>query len=374
MTIKPIIKKIIKFLFLIILPLLSIRLGADSSDVSWQDGFASSYVKLYFHPEVSKIYILPLLYCAFCLSLLNFRFEKFQKYSWVRAGAYAGFIQVFYLAILVGLTVAEQKKFASVLNFLMILICSLAPLFFRYLIIQLKILQKRFGSKKFSFILVLSYIVLGFVVLILLALSNSNTILQFFNFLSDNFVMILVIPPILVLLFHPIITLFLTYEIVLKLWPLDKNSQSLRPLYAPLTIWSTSFLGLNAMAIMKTIEIYNKLPKDRPPDCYVATAAAHGIPIIVGSEINKTRNFRYNKQMQYLKAFEIILEARIPAFHKNLRQIYNKYGYYLSKKIQSQGIATLAYLLLYPLGMLARGFFSFFGLQVKREIKKIYST
>ncbi|NLM34294.1 MAG: hypothetical protein GX206_02550 [Clostridiales bacterium] len=56
-----------------------------------------------------------------------------------------------------------------------------------------------------------------------------------------------------------------------------------------------------------------------------------------------------NRQLLVANAFENILEQYTPSFHKFIRYVHDKYGYPLSKHINSPLSADLVYILMKPL-------------------------
>ncbi len=104
---------------------------------------------------------------------------------------------------------------------------------------------------------------------------------------------------------------------------------------------------------------YN-LSKVVPPDPiiieghshYLCTVSAHGHKKIVKplrSGIRRNKRILVNRQLLIANAFENILEQYTPKFHKAIRYIYDKYGYPLSKHINTKLTADLVYLVMKPL-------------------------
>jgi hypothetical protein len=104
-------------------------------------------------------------------------------------------------------------------------------------------------------------------------------------------------------------------------------------------------------------ELYAALPKQPPPDCYIATAAARGHRQVVQSwTVQRTdgTSLRVNAQLQQLKCAELALMAIHPRLHQVLRRIYDGLGKPLARRLQNPFLADMAYLLLKPWECLAR--------------------
>ncbi len=118
-----------------------------------------------------------------------------------------------------------------------------------------------------------------------------------------------------------------------------------------LATWFTTYAVAWRFDILKMYELYAVLPKEPPPDCYIATAAARGHPHFVHSWTVRRANgssMQVNVQLQRLKCAELALLAVNPSLHKLLRQIYDIVGKRLARRIQNPFLADIAYLLLKP--------------------------
>ena len=85
---------------------------------------------------------------------------------------------------------------------------------------------------------------------------------------------------------------------------------------------------------------------------YLCTVSAHGHKKIVKplrSGIRRNKRILVNRQLLVANAFENILEQYTPKFHKAIRYIYDKYGYPLSKHINTKITADLVYFVMKPL-------------------------
>ncbi|MDX2282121.1 MAG: DUF6688 family protein [Saprospiraceae bacterium] len=85
---------------------------------------------------------------------------------------------------------------------------------------------------------------------------------------------------------------------------------------------------------------------------YLCTVAASGHPKIVKPLRIGYRNGReiiVNRQLLIANAFEEMIQGISPTLHRGIRNLYDKYGYNLSKKINTPFRSNLTYILMKPL-------------------------
>lgn len=85
---------------------------------------------------------------------------------------------------------------------------------------------------------------------------------------------------------------------------------------------------------------------------YLCTVAAKGHPKLVKPirmGIRRGAFIPVNRQLLFANAFENLLEQYIPNVHKTIRVFYDKYGYPISKHINTKWSADLVYILMKPL-------------------------
>ena len=85
---------------------------------------------------------------------------------------------------------------------------------------------------------------------------------------------------------------------------------------------------------------------------YLCTVSARGHKNLVKplrSGIRSNKRILVNRQLLVANAFENILEEYTPKTHKFIRYIYDKYGYPLSKKINTKFSADITYIVMKPL-------------------------
>lgn len=101
---------------------------------------------------------------------------------------------------------------------------------------------------------------------------------------------------------------------------------------------------------------YSKLPAP-PPEVilgdghYLCTVAVKGHPKLVKplrAGIRHGERITVNRQLLIANAFENILEQYTPRIHSIIRNLYNQYGYPISRHIKSNWSADLVYLLMKP--------------------------
>ncbi len=132
-------------------------------------------------------------------------------------------------------------------------------------------------------------------------------------------------------------------------------------------IWGLSFI----LSWIKTKDLadqfYQSLPKT-PPDCFIATAAAHGHKNIVQSEIvlfSNDSNCPINDQLRVLKAAELLFKILFPKTHFKVRRIYNYFGPFLAQYIKNRYRADVIYLLLKPAEWMARCIITLLKLDIR---------
>ena len=109
---------------------------------------------------------------------------------------------------------------------------------------------------------------------------------------------------------------------------------------------------------------------------YLCTVAAKGNPKIVKPiKIGKRQGkpIIINRQLQIANAFEEKIQEISPKTHQFIRRNYDKYGYNLSIKINSESASNLTYILMKPLEWTFLIFLYLFCQSPETKIKKQYS-
>ncbi|QDU58451.1 DUF6688 family protein [Aeoliella mucimassa] len=112
--------------------------------------------------------------------------------------------------------------------------------------------------------------------------------------------------------------------------------------------WLSANFAAWRLAVLAAIESYNRLPTEPPSGCFIVTASAHGHRTLVGSQ-DMGHAFPVTRQLQRLKAAEILLATTLPGTHRGLRKVYDCVGPPLARMICNRWLADLSYLMLKPL-------------------------
>lgn len=65
--------------------------------------------------------------------------------------------------------------------------------------------------------------------------------------------------------------------------------------------------------------------------------------------IRRNQKIVVNRQLCIANAFEQVLEEKVPKMHRFIRYVYDKYGYPLSKHINTEVSADIIYIIMKPL-------------------------
>lgn len=240
----------------------------------------------------------------------------------------------------------------------------------------------KFGNNHPPLLLViyLSLIVMGIVLNIVLTIQLSNSYDQDYIYINNSRGYLMMITPILFIIF----SIIKIYEVIIKQSIISNkqifknkllnflNSTIANSLNLP--IWITLFI-LPLYLIITIILIlfgqeYNSLTKvftdtttwylsqkSHPPYLghnghYLCTVAACGSPKIVKPLRFGNRHGNIiivNRQLLIANAFEEIIMNKFPKAHKIIRNFYDKYGYSLSKDINTSFKSNLIYIIMKPI-------------------------
>lgn len=109
---------------------------------------------------------------------------------------------------------------------------------------------------------------------------------------------------------------------------------------------------------------------------YLCTVAACGSPKIVKPQRLGARHgteIIVNRQLMIANAFEELIQDTSPKFHRWIRSNYDKYGYPLSKKINSKWRSNFTYILMKPLEWMFLLVLYSFSAQPEAKIKRQYA-
>ncbi len=314
--------RVVYGLFVTVLPALSFSV-IKYLKPEWQDGELRSYAILLLFPEASWLFFPLLAYSIICYLLFLFAPVRFSKFFAVRCGIYMGVLLALqYSVLMLGLV----SSFVGVLVVIWIL-----PIVFEGIY--------RWGAAKGSVRSANNVLFLLIAALVVGGMWTGGSFLLMGLVMAAPFWSLL-------LSLRAANWLFKNYETRISL------SHGLG-----LAAWFSAYAIAWRFDILKMYELYAALPKQPPPDCYIATAAARGHPRFVRAwtvQRADGKAMQVNLQLQRLKCAELALLAVHPSFHRLLRHIYDVVGKCLARRIQSPLLADAAYLLLKPCEWSAR--------------------
>lgn len=120
-------------------------------------------------------------------------------------------------------------------------------------------------------------------------------------------------------------------------------------------LWFSVHFAAWRYAVNQMLVLYAQAPKEEPLPCFIATAAARGHRGWVGSwRVSCNSGTRtLTRQLQRLKAFELVLAVSVPAAHRRVRRLYNWLGPRVARRICNAWMADAVFVLLKPLEWLA---------------------
>ena len=302
--------------------------ATDLLKPEWQNGQLGSYIILLLFPEASLLFFPLLTYSVICYLLLLFRPTRFAQAFVVRAGIYTGVLLALHYSIVELVYAFDSNTYIVALIWIAPLVIS--PLYrwavskWTVVTVNNVLIPLIFGVSVIG-----TLVTRGFIPAILLVVVTMAA--PFWSFL---------------IALRAAIWLYKNYETKLTL---------LRGL--GLTAWLGGYAAAWRYDILKMYELYAALPPQPPPDCYIATAAAHGHLSFVRAWTvwrEDGKLMQVNRQLQLLKCAELALLAICPRWHKRLRRAYDGIGGLVARKIQDPFLADLAYLCLKPFELLAR--------------------
>jgi hypothetical protein len=321
--------KLFSGLFIALMPILAFW-ATELFKPEWQNGEFSAYLILLLSPKASLLFFFLLAYSIVCYSLLLIDSVRYSQMYFVRFGVYTGALLAFHYSVLSGLFFFNSSSCPLLWSWILPL--SLPKLY--------SIVVKKWNAELVNTILA-SLVVAIFLLSIIL---TKNI---WFPAVFTLAVLTAAAPFwCLLIMLRAAIALFKSYEARLTL-----------PRGLGLVAWIAGYVAAWRFDILKMYELYNALPPQPPPDCYIATAAAQGHPQFVGSWLVERANgetVQVNKQLQILKCAELACMAVQPHFHRTFRRVYDVVGKPLATSIRNPFWADLAYLLLKPWDMLAR--------------------
>jgi hypothetical protein len=345
--------KIAYGLFMVVMPILAFW-ATDLFKPEWQTGEFSDYLILLLFPEASLLFFLLVVYSIICYILLLIDATRYSRMFFARMGVYTGVLLAFQYTFLSGLFFfSDSNNTWSVIYLLGLWVLPIAfPRIYHLLI-------KKWDAKAVKTVLWM-FAIAFFLVSALVGRSP-------------------LLPLVLLLAGMTVASPFWCFLIMLRaaIWLIkDHESAFTVPRGLGSAAWIAGYVAAWRFDILKMYELYAALPPQPPPDCYIATAAAQGHSLVVGSWLVRLSNGEtmcVNKQLQILKCAELALLAAQPGFHRILRRAYDVIGKALAKRIRNPYLADLAYLLLKPWAWLARFVLRMMIPEIDLISKKMYT-
>lgn len=314
----------------VIVPLVCFVLGYPEKP-DWQSGSASAFAELYLSHKGSMPFYPLLMYNMASMALLVFNPRRFIDKFWVRFGVYSGTIVALGFWVLFALANNGHSSTPNSAPFCFIVFVSPLGVGIPWAIIYgFYVAAKNYDWGKW---LAMIAIVLGL--------------------LASPFLCILALlfsTPWAVASYLAMTGLIFTY----------RNKEvfqfSLAQLLGFVT-WFGSYCAAWRMAYLLVLEEYAKLPTVEPERCYFCSATARGHRRWVKGEdylAADGRIFLVNDQLRRFKAFEILLVAICPKWHRCCRSIYDCVGPIMAKTLIHPLLADAAYVALKPLEWLCR--------------------
>lgn len=322
--------KIFYAVFLIVVPAFSFW-AVEAIKPEWQSGDRDAYVALLMLPEAAVFFLILIAYSIVCYLLLLFAGGRFAKLFTVRLGIYTGVLLALTYTILLGAYLFTDAKSLAVL------LVWFFPLYFPRLY-RSRVAKwiARFIRPWMIAVLLVAYAVIASVI------REEAFVPVFLVFLG-------------VLASGPFWSFLIAMQASAWLLNLHESNLTL-PRGLGITVWLAAYIAAWRYDILKMYELYAQLPPT-PPNCYIATAAAQGHPLFVGSKMVQLANgisMRVNRQLQIFKFAELALLAVAPQVHKPLRKAYDLVGKPLAYKIHNPFMADIAYLSLKPFEWVAQ--------------------
>ena len=322
----------------ILLPIVChfMTLGGPPEPARWQSGEWEAKLSFVLSGECGWPVFPLLIFAMICMAIVIYNETIAFSKAWVRLGIFSGVIICGWYLFAFSSTVFKSPfvSFGLLLGAAMWLVTVHGVIWM--LIFSLK-----------SFDLAPIILICGFIILLLAA------------FVGGNGAMIIFVAPFSILLLLSTPLAFLAY-LGMSIRILNQHAAARRFTLSQLMMWVTWFAAF-VSAIQTTIKLsyakYAQLPLEAPEDCYVATAASKGHPLIVGSQNLPTTTdqlMTVNQQLTIFKAAELALRAISPKAHLWFRFGYDRIGPLAAARLRSPLSATAAYLCLKPAEWLCR--------------------
>ena len=320
----------------------------------WQDGNFSTYFLLAFSDQVWILFIPFLLYSSIAMLLLLLNPSRFAPNWLVRFGIYTGTILAIHFTLQL---IPSQNIIVFMLGIITLIAVPLLTAIFTLLLPLAYIFWIHQSGDKQRPLIVAGSLLLGAILLFLF---------------GGNAVSLLFTAPIGLLCAGITLCAPLAIWTTVCLWRNAQTPVQRSSLLHGLGLgWLLGYMAAWYVAINRIFDLYDQLPTS-PPNCYIATASAHGHPLLVkpiASWESANAVGIVSRQLQILKAGELVLQATMPASHGRLRKVYDLVGQWLAQRIRNQWVASCSYLLLKPFEWAT---FIFLRLFLAKQLPAIY--
>lgn len=311
-----------------------ILFGFDNfGSAEWQTGRIQTYFDLSFADTVWVWFIPFLVYSSVSMLLLLWHADRFSRFWFVRLGIYT--------SVILTLQFTVQMMFSGDLSAgLFIGAMCIVPLFMLNWFIGWLIEFVKENRTEDYFWKVIG----GVSALVIFAFIGSIL----FGF-GGGIPVVLVIGPLAAgVALAPVWACLTAYKLISQIEMYQAKHVAIKAISG--AGWTAAYGASAYIAIDRVFELYTQLPTEAP-QCYVATASAKGHRRFVNSSVVEMGNgelLLVTKQLQVLKAGELVLRETVPSLHRGMRRVYDSVGPNLASRIQNRWAADLGYLLFKP--------------------------
>ncbi|MEM6798864.1 MAG: DUF6688 family protein [Planctomycetota bacterium] len=332
-TARPLFRSTWWFLWGLLFPGAYLLLAAGFDEVEWQTGALSDYAIL-LHNWPCLVFVYPMaIFSAVGLGTLLWGPEGVRQLSWVRFALFSGVIV--WLELWVAWCFGVGGPFEPESPVFLTLTCPLIGA-----VVTLPFFGIAYGDRNLNSAAAQD--------------RNENQRALVFVLCLILLLCTLAIAPIWLFVLVPAAPLALaTYGwaaiVCFKSIPKEERRLSLKMAMLIVTWLSANFAAWR-FAVNLMLAEYAALPTEPPQGCFVATAAARGHRVFVGSDLERP----INRQLRTLTAGELLLRRTAPRLHRRTRTIYNGLGPRAAGLLTNRWLADAAYVGLKPCEWFAR--------------------
>lgn len=343
------------FLTGVVMPIITfIAIGfgnSPSANSPWQSGHWDDYLTVFLSAPTIFVFSPFLIYSMICMSVWCFRLET-GRHWYIRLGLQTGVLLASLLTAMLMMLTALIPTFLALFaaGGLAIIVA-----FFKFLV------RRQFSI---AYLLVVT-------TLVALAISSIPLLFPDLNDSSPLMVLASVAGTVGLFIIGGSSTLcIVTYLRATFHTSFEADGKS-KTLYSAWAVWIVGCATSAKFAVDMMFVEYAKLPTTNP-NCYVSSAAAHGHQNVVGVIHKLPNGAVVNRQMQTLKAGELVFQHFCPTFHKYLRVAYNRIGPILANQCQRNiWLADASFVLLKPIEVTCGLILNLIGVD-RRRVSQIY--